>query len=186
MAKKADFVKRLIQEVKPRHPLPEAPKQGLSLMEQGAVLVLMRHLTQTQAEASVEALRDGIGDWNEARVCQVQELAQYIKTSTRKKGMELLNSRAPAARVLKDYLQDVFQQTHGLDLEFLREESTDVGKLIESFEVLDYPGAAYLLWHARAGEIPSHIGLLKLLDRLGLIPRTTSAARGRAAMESLV
>ncbi|MFT4648356.1 MAG: hypothetical protein ACI9X4_001579 [Glaciecola sp.] len=186
MAKKADFAKRLIQEVKPRHPLPTAPKEGLSLMEQGAVLVLMRHLTQSQAEASVEALRDGIGDWNEARVCQVQELAPFIKTSSRKKGMELLNSRAPAARALKDYLQDVFQQTHGLDLEYFREEGVDVGKLMEDFEVLDYPSTAYMFWIAREGEIPSHIGLLKLLDRLGLIARTTSAARGRASMEALL
>jgi hypothetical protein len=186
LAKKADFAKRLIQEVKPRHPLPTAPKEGLSLMEQGAVLVLMRHLTQSQAEASVEALRDGIGDWNEARVCQVQELAPFIKTSSRKKGMELLNSRAPAARALKDYLQDVFQQTHGLDLEYFREEGVDVGKLMEDFEVLDYPSTAYMFWIAREGEIPSHIGLLKLLDRLGLIARTTSAARGRASMEALL
>jgi hypothetical protein len=186
LAKKADFAKRLIQEVKPRHPLPTAPKEGLSLMEQGAVLVLMRHLTQTQAEASVEALRDGIGDWNEARVCQVQELAPFIKTSSRKKGMELLNSRAPAARALKDYLQDVFQQTHGLDLEYFREEGVDVGKLMEDFEVLDYPSTAYMFWIAREGEIPSHIALLKLLDRLGLIARTTSAARGRASMEALL
>ncbi|MBL4771120.1 MAG: hypothetical protein JKY61_08260 [Planctomycetes bacterium] len=186
MAKKADFVKRLIQEVKPRYPLPAAPKEGLSLMEQGAVLVLMRHLTQAQAEASVEALRDGIGDWNEARVCQVQELAPFIKTSSRKKGMELLNSRAPAARALKDYLQDVFQQTHGLDLEHFREDGTDISKLMEDFEVLDLPSIAYLFWFAREGEMPSHLGLLKLLDRLGLIPRTTSASKGRASMEALL
>ena len=186
MAKKSDFVNRLIQEVKPRHPLPESPKEGFSLLEQGAVLVLMRHLTQTQAEASVASLRAGIGDWNEARVCQAQELAQFIKTSSRKKGMELLNSRAPAARDLKDYLQDVFQQTHGLDLEFFREEATDVGKIMEDFQVLDMASTSYLFWVATEGQVTVHLPLLKLMDRLGLIPRTTSLTKGRASIEGLV
>lgn len=186
LAKKSDFVARLIQEVQPRHPIPTGPKEGFSLLEQGAVMVLMRHLTQTQAEASVASLRAGIGDWNEARVCQAQELAQYIKTSSRKKGMELLNSRAPAARELKDYLQDVFQETHSLDLEFFREESTEVGEVIESFKVLDMPSTAYLFWLATNGQLTVHSGLLKLLDRLGLIPRTTSLVKGRSSIESLV
>ena len=170
----------------PRHPLPDSPKEGFSLLEQGAVLVLMRHITQTQAETSVASLRAGIGDWNEARVCQAQELAQYIKTSSRRKGMELLNSRAPAARDLKDYLQDVFQQTHGLDLEFFREESTDVGKIMEDFSVLDMPSTAYLFWVATEGQVTIHLPLLKLLDRLGLITRTTSLTKGKASVEALV
>ena len=49
------------------------------------------------------------------RVSQVQEIAQHLKTSSRKKGYDLLNDRKQAAFAVKEYLQDVFQQTHHLD-----------------------------------------------------------------------
>ncbi|MEE8467180.1 MAG: hypothetical protein V3T22_01915, partial [Planctomycetota bacterium] len=112
MSKNSDLVGLLLEQVKPLHPVPTAPKPGISLLEQGLVLVLMRHMTQRQAEVSLDALRAAYPDWNEARVSQVQEIAGHLRTSSRKKGVALLTDLSPAARALKDYLQDVYQITH--------------------------------------------------------------------------
>lgn len=186
MSKKTDLIDRIIAEVELRHPMPDEPLAGASLVEQGAVLVLLRHLTQKQAEATVEALRAAFGDWNEVRVSQVQEIASHIKTSSRKKGTELLRDLSTAARALKEYLQDVFQQTHGLDLEFLREDPAAGGKTIAEITTLGMAAGSFLLWVAGDRAIPVHTGLIRLLDRLGLMTRTASMKKAREAIEPLV
>ena len=186
MSKKTDLVEKLIQEVKLRHPVPKKPMEGANLLEQGAVVVLMRHMTQTQAEASVKALRATYEDWNEIRVAQSQEIAASLRTSSRKKGITLLRDRRETAMALKEYLQDVFQQTHHLDLEELREDDQTAGKVAQSLGVLGFPGAAYLAFLANDDQIPVHLPLVRLLDRLSLIPRTTSLKKARASIESLV
>lgn len=166
--------------------MPEAAKEGLPLLDQGAVLILMRHMTQRQAEQSVDSLRGAYEDWNEVRVSQVQEVAAHLRTSSRKKGTELLRDLAPAAGALRDYLQDVFQQTHGLDLEFLRDDPAAGGKTIAQLSVLGLTGGSFLLWVAGGGKVPVHTGLVRLLDRLGLVGRTASMSKARSAIEPLV
>ncbi|WP_419191295.1 P83/100 family protein [Saltatorellus ferox] len=186
MSKKTDLVARLIQEVELRHPIPKEPLEGVSLLEQGAVLILMRHMTETQAKASVKALRAAFDDWNEVRVSQSQEIAQHLKTSTRKKGVEMLRERKDAAMALRDYLQDVFQETHHLDLEELREDEQTAGKVAMSLRALGLPAAAYLVWVATDGQVPVHSALMKIMDRLELISRTSSVKKARSAIEPLV
>lgn len=185
MAKKSDLIPQLIADTKTRQSYPTGPKEGLTLLEQGAVVALMKHMTQNQAEASVTALRNAYGDWNEARVSQYQELAQHLRTSSRKKGVALLRDLTPAARSLKDYLQDVFQKTHGLELEFLRDDEQQAVKTMSELVVLGLPGAAYLLWVA-TGQIPIYLPLAKLFDKLGLIPKTSSIRKARTTIEPLV
>ncbi|MEM6672608.1 MAG: hypothetical protein AAF726_07165, partial [Planctomycetota bacterium] len=186
MSKKTDLVARLIKEVELRNPVPKSPLEGANLLEQGAVLVLMRHMTQTQAEASVKALKASYEDWNEVRVSQSQEIAQSLRTSSRKKGVALLRDRREAAMSLKEYLQDVFQQTHHLDLEELREDEQTAAKTAVSLSVLGLPGAAYLMVLANDGQIPVHLPLVRLLDRLGMIGRTSSLKKARTAIEGLL
>lgn len=184
--KKTEFAERLIAEVTPRHPYPKAPLEGATLLEQGAFLVLLRHLTEAQAEASVKALRAGMQDWNEVRVAQAQEIAQYIRTSSRKKGPELFNELRPVAHALRDYLQDVFQETHHLDLEELRDDEAVAGKVVTSLKVLGITGAGYLMWVAHEGKIPIHLPLMRMLDRLGVVSRTSSPKKARESIEPLV
>lgn len=186
MSKKTDLVNRLIEEVKLRHPVPSKPMEGVNLIEQGAVLILMRHMTQNQAEQSVKALKAAYEDWNEIRVSQSQEIAKALRTSSRKKGVALLRDRREVAMALKEYLQDVFQQTHHLDLEELREDEQNAGKTAASLEVLGFPGAAFLMWVAADGQIPVHLPLVRLMDRLELIGRTTSLKKARASIEPLI
>jgi len=186
VSKKTDLVAKLLQEVQLRHPVPSAAREGLTLLEQGAVLVLMRHQTQKQAEASVEALRVAFDDWNEVRVSQYQEIAGHLKTSSRKKGAALLRDLTPAARALKDYLQDVFQNTHGLDLEFLREDIPAAGKAIAQLGELGLTAGSFLLWIAGGGEVPVHMALVRMLHRLDLCPNTQSVRRASEAILPLV
>lgn len=187
MSKKSDLISRLVKEVKLRHPVPASPLDGASLVEQGAVLVLLRTLTQKQSEATVEAIRSAYGgDWNEVRVSQVQEIATHIKTSSRKKGKDLLRDLSSTAFALKEYLQDVFQQTHGLDLEFLREDTAAGGKTIAEITTLGMAGGSYLLWLAGEKEVPVHTALIRILDRLGLMTRTASIRKAREAINPLV
>ncbi len=186
MSKKSDLVAALIKEVKLRHPMPSGPTDGLNLLEQGAVIVLMRHMTQKQAEQSVKALKGAYEDWNEVRVCQAQEISENLKHGGRKKGVALLHDRREAAMALKDYLQDVFQETDALDLEELREEPQVAGKAGMSLSVLGHAGASYLMFLASDGQVPVHLPLIKLLDRLGLIPKTTSLKKARGSVDNLV
>ena len=186
MSKKNDLISRLIAEVKLRHPVPSSGMEGVNLLEQGAVLVLMRHMTQNQAEQSVKSLKAAYEDWNEIRVAQSQEIAKALRTSSRKKGVALLRDRREVAMALKEYLQDVFQQTHHLDLEELREDEQTAGKAAASLKVLGFPGAAFLMYVAADGQVPVHLPLVRLMDRLDLIGRTTSLKKARASIEPLI
>lgn len=186
MSKKTDLVAKLVREVDLRHPYPEEPPEGLALVDQGAVLVLMRYLTEKQAVQSIRALKEEYVDWNEARVSQAQEVASHLKTSSRKKGPARLIDLTPAARALKEYLQEVFQVTHGLDIEFLREDTVAAGKVVSELSTLGLTGGGYLLWLANDRQVPVHPTLVRILDRLGLIARTTSMKKARASIEPLV
>lgn len=186
MAKKSEVVARVVKAIQPRHPLPESPAEGFTLLEQGLYAVLHRHLTAKQAEQTVVALRGGFDDWNELRVSQAQEIAPFIKTSSRKKGLELLNDRKETALLIKDYLQDVFQEVHGLELEPLLEDPAWAGQVIADFKVLGLVGGAWLLWVGSGGKVPVHLPLLKMLDKLGWAARTTSLTKGREMVDKLV
>lgn len=186
MAKKSEVVARVVKAIQPRHPLPESPAEGFTLLEQGLYAVLHRHLTAKQAEQTVTALRGGFEDWNELRVSQAQEIAPFIKTSSRKKGLELLNDRKETALLIKDYLQDVFQEVHGLELEPLLEDAAWAGQVIADFKVLGLVGGAWLLWVGSGGKVPVHLPLLKMLDKLGWTARTTSLTKGREMVDKIV
>ena len=145
LSKKSDLLHRIIAEVEPRWPYPTKPKEGLSLIEHGMVLVLMRHMAQDQAEASLLSLRAAYDDWNEARVSQVQEIASHFKNRSKKKGVDLLRHRSRAAFALKEFLQEVFQKTHGLELEFLRDDAVGADH-VAAARAFRHPASARLLW----------------------------------------
>ncbi len=186
MTKKQDLIARFLDEYKSSWKVPAKPIEGFDLLEHGLMLVLNEHLTPTQSEATVKALRAADQDWNELRVSQPQEIGQFVRTSSRKSGTELLNERKEVSLAIKDYLQDVFQQTHGLSLEFLREDIAEHSKLLSDFKVLGMAGGSYLFWLAADGAVPVHLGLVKFLDKLGLCAKTTSVKKAQELIEPLV
>ena len=186
VVKKTEMVAQVVKAVKPRHPFLSAPIEGLTLLEQGLVLVLLRTLTRKQAEQSVRSLKNDFEDWNEVRVSQSQEIALSIHTSSRKKGLALLNDRKDSAMLVRAYLQDVFQEVHSLDLEFLREDTNAGMEALRDLKVLGLAGGAWLVWASSEGQIPVHSSLMKLLDKLGWISRTTSVAKASEMIGGLV
>ena len=160
----------------------EAPDLGpikeFDLMEHGLVYALLSQMTARQAEATVRSLRGAISDWNEVRICQVQELLPFIKSKSDD------TSRA-GAKLVKEYLQDVFQNNHGFDLGFVSEDLAAGGKALATWPTLGYPGAHFLQWIAGDGLMPVTGGLVRVFDRLGLMERTTSYKKGLDALTKL-
>jgi endonuclease III len=160
----------------------KAPDLGrmkdLALLEHGMVYALLVEMTARQAEASVRSLRGAYEDWNEVRVSQIQEIAPFIKsksTDTSKRG----------ARLVKAFLQDVFQNNHSFDLSFVLEDIAAGGKAMATWPVLGVPGAHYLMWVATEGLMPVTAGIVRVFDRIGLMERTTSYKKGLEALSKL-
>lgn len=175
MSKKSDHASQLLAKIKPRYPLPE-PLPEATLLEQGLCAILRRTLDKNAAHAGVVALRKAYTDINEVRVSQAQEIAGHLRG-----GAKALQ----AARDVKTFLQEVFQETHGLDLEFLRTEPADAAKFLSHAKFLGLSQGSWLLGLA-TGELPIVPGLMRVLDRLGLAGRVQSAKKARAAIEPMI
>jgi len=155
---------------------PPPTPAGLSLLELGLLCVLSRQLTPPQAEKTLKALAAAYRDWNELRVSQVQEFRELLKT------------RSPAAQValahdVKEYLQEVFQKNHGFDLEPLREDPTEASKFFTGLVTLGPGPDHYLLLQALGGGVPISTGIVRVLDRTGVMKRTSSLRKAQANLE---
>ncbi|MDF1800355.1 MAG: hypothetical protein P1V81_14350 [Planctomycetota bacterium] len=180
MSKKKPSVASLLTLLKKAGVQPEVlPRfKDLDPMEHGMVFVLSEVLTSKQAEASVRALRAAWGDWNEVRVCQVQDLVTSIKSKSDD------TSRA-AARVVLDYLQDVFQNHHSFDLLDDGDDLANLGKHLVNFPVLGIAGAHYIQWLVGDEVMPVTSHLVRVFDRLGIMDRTTSYKKALEALSKL-
>lgn len=185
MTKKSETASRLLQKIHPRWTLPKPLKEG-SLLEQGMLAVLVRQLPQEKAEAAIAALKEAYPDWNEMRVAQVQEIAGRMTKKGRTPRRESVKSALLAATQARDYLQEVYQRVHGLDLEILREDPAAGGKLLQSLPKLGLAAGSQLLWIANGGQLPVHGALVRVLDRLGLVSRSGSVKKAGEAIAPLV
>jgi len=186
VVKKADYVKRLIAEVKVRGSYPKRRNSELSLLEEGVKVILMRHLSEKISDSSVLSLRAGFLDWNEVRVSQAQEIASYLKTGLRGTKFEVAERNRQAAMEVKTYLQEIFQKTHGLDLEVSCGDVVESSKALTDLPTLGQTLGGYLLYQAADGAIPVHKGVLKLCEKLGFIGKTSSRSKGLSMLEQLV
>jgi endonuclease III len=185
VSKKSEIAARLLHKVHPRWPLPQ-PLKDIGLLEQGMLAVLVRHLPQEKAESALRALKDSFADWNEMRVAQVQEIAGLMLKKGKKPSRRSIQGVITAARDAREYLQEVFQRVHGLDLEILREDPAAGGKLLQSLPKLGLAAGSQLLWIANGGQLPVHGGLVRVLDRLGLVSRAGSVKKSGEAITPLV
>jgi adenine-specific DNA glycosylase len=80
----------------------------------------------------------------------------------------------------------VFQKTHGLDLEFMRQDLPSAAKLATQMPFLGIPAASFVLWLANDKQLPVHGALVRVLDRLGLMARTASMKKARDVIDPLV
>jgi endonuclease III len=185
LTKKSETAARLLAKIHPRWSLPK-PLEGADLLEQGMLAVLVRHLPQEKAEAAIPALKESYPDWNELRVAQAQEIAGRMLKKGRTPRRDAVKSALAAANDLKEYLQEVYQRVHGLDLEILREDPAAGGKLLQQLPKLGLAAGTQLLWIANGGQLPVHGALVRVLDRLGLVSRSGSVKKAGEAIAPLV
>ena len=180
MSKKSDSTAKLLAKIQLRYPIPE-PLEGYSLMHQGLYAILRRQLPPQPSIKVIELLKVAFVDWNELRVAQAQEIASHLGPANL--GPKLI----PVARDVREYLQEVFQRSHGLDLEFLRDDPVASARFISILPFIGTATASYLMWIASGQELPVTPTLVRVLDRIGLMSRQGgSMKKARAAIEPLV
>lgn len=178
MSKKSDQSLKLLEKVSTGWPTPEKLDDA-NLLEQGLYAILRRSLEPAHAKAVVTGLRAAYSDWNELRVAQAQEICTHYDIPARLKLV--------AARATKEYLQEVFQRSHGLELEFLRDDAQSAARFVSILPYIGLGTAHWLMWLASGEkEVPVTQGLVRVLDRLGLIARNSSSKKMRAAIDPLV
>lgn len=185
MSKKTEIVQKLLKKIAPRAPLPK-PRKDATLLEHGMLVVLLRHMNQDKAEGVLEKLKVAYPDWNEMRVAQSQEISAQIANGTRKASREECAPWIQPSRDAREWLQEVYQKTHGFDLEFMKDDQPAAAKLVTQMPFLGLSGGSFLLWLASGKQLPVHSALVRVLDRLGLISRTASPKKARDVIEPLV
>ncbi len=185
MSKKPDLVPKLLDKVEPRFRLPKPLKEA-SLLEQGMMIALIRHLPQGEAERVLLELRKTYSDWNELRVAQVQEIASLVALGDRRGPREKVDHLFPVARAARDYLQEIFQKNHGFDLEYLREDPAAGAKAFAVMPYLGLAGTCYLMWLASGKQVPSHPALVRVLERVGLVSKGAGTKKGKEVLAGLV
>lgn len=168
MSKKNEQLQKLFKKVTIRVGLPKVV-DGLPLIEQGMLAVLVRHMPQEKAESFVAALKKAYPEWNEVRVCQTEEIAAAIRGG--KTAREKLSPLFPAARDAREYLQEIFQKTHGMELESLREDPIGNAKALAQMPVLGTAATGQVLALANGGKLPIHPGLVRFLERAGIVAK---------------
>jgi hypothetical protein len=158
---------------------PPQHVEGRSLLEQGLLCVLVRHLSEAQGTRAIDALRAAFPDWNELRVCQVQEFQHLIPSKD-------AGTRLDASYAIKDYLQEIYQRNHGFDIEHLKSDVFEAGKFIGQLTYLGASAGHWLVWRSSSGAVPTSPGMVRLLDRLGIIHRQASPKKIEPAFSAAV
>jgi len=176
VAKKTDTVSKLLAKIEPQQPLPET-LPDVNLVQLGLYFALRRKLGANEAKSALRKLIEAYPDWNELRISQAQEINGVLQLGP--KGVAF-------AREVREYLQEVFQRSHGMTLEFLRDDPQSTQRFVSILPYIGMAMAHHLLYVAGNGELPVTPPLVRVLDRLGLVSRTASIKKARAAIEPLI
>ena len=161
-------VLNILQKLFPEPPLLDRPEDPL--LDHLLVAVLADYAGLDGARKTVGVLSDRFLDFNEARVSPLYELEEILAP------VVPAERRREAASHLRMTLQNVWDGSHGLDLEPLRlappEEQREFLKHTPNLS----GGASALIFQIAAGDKRLAFGPLEehLLKRLGMLPRSTS------------
>jgi hypothetical protein len=155
------------------------------LLDHLLVGVLTQWVDREKAQRAVQALSDSFLDLNEARISPASELAGVFENVF---GASNAADAKEAALAVRTALQDVFDATHGLDLEPLRgREPDDLRKFMKELpHTMGGPGAS--VSQRALGD--AHLALTppeqRVLGRLALLPRASTPQRIRQALEKQI
>jgi endonuclease III len=166
VSNKNEQLTKLLKKITPRAALPK-PAEGFSLLEHGLFCVFARHVPHERAEVFVTTLRKSYPEWNEMRVAQTDEIAGFLKGGRATR--ERLRGVWEPAREAREYLQEIFQKTHAMDLEFLRGDVAGGAKMLAQMPVLGTAATCRILALAGDQKIPAHPALVRVLERTGIV-----------------
>lgn len=166
MSNKNEQLSKLLKKITPRASLPK-PVAGFSLLEHGLLCILVRHVPQERAEAFIATLKKAYPEWNEMRVAQTDEIAGFLKGG--KATRDRLRGVWEPAREAREFLQEAFQKTHAMELEFLRADVLAGAKMLAHMPVLGSAATCQILSLAAEGKTPPHPALVRVLERTGIV-----------------
>ena len=152
------------------------------LMDHLLVAVLADYAGIDGAREIVRALSEQFLDFNEARVSPLFELEEVIAPWVK------ADRRREAANHLRYAMQDVWDGSHGQDLEPLRDAPPAEQRQFLKHLPNIPGGAAALIFQIATGDKRLAFGPNEehLLKRLGMLPRSTTRERVRQAVERKV
>lgn len=163
-------------------PPPTALKDDDPLQDHLLVLVLSQYTSVEKAQQVVKRFSEDFLDFNEIRVSPLVELEQILSDAVPKERLR------EAAWNFRMALQDVWDGSHGLDLEPIRSKAPELQrKFIKHLPNIP-GGAAALIYQLAIGTKQVALGPLEehCLTRFGLLPRSKTRANLRAAIERRV
>jgi endonuclease III len=155
---------------------PEAP-----LLDHLLVGVLTAWGDREKAGRALRALSESFLDLNEARVSPIAELTAVLHP--------FLGARAEeAAHALRTALQDVYDGTHGLDLEPLRgRDPDDLKKFLKELpHTLGGPAAAVFQLALGTEHLALTVAEHRVLERLKVLPLSPNPQKVRVALEKQI
>ncbi|MFO0932997.1 MAG: hypothetical protein U1E39_09845 [Planctomycetota bacterium] len=155
---------------------PEAP-----LLDHLLVGVLTAWGDREKAGRALRALSESFLDLNEARVSPIAELTAVLHPFLGAKAEE-------AAHGLRTALQDVYDGTHGLDLEPLRgRDPDDLKKFLKELpHTLGGPAAAVFQLALGTEHLALTVAEHRVLERLKVLPQSPNPQKVRVALEKQV
>jgi hypothetical protein len=152
------------------------------LLDHLLVGVLSQHTSATKAKEALRAISAAYLDLNELRVSGRGEIEKALEEFVAAEKLQA------ASWDLRMALQDVYDATHGLDLEPLRGREPEDLKHFATRLPNTAGGPAALVFQLAVGEKHLALGPLesRLLDRLGMLPRAATPQRVRQAVERLI
>jgi hypothetical protein len=161
---------------------PRSERDEDPLLDHLLVATMVTYTDEAGARAIVRGVSERFLDFNEARVSPLYELEAVVADYVPKE------QHRAAAWHLRMAMQDVWDGSHGLDLEPLRGASPERQREFLAHLPNIPGGAAAVVFQFALGEKELALGPLEehLLKRLGLLPRSTTRLRLRKALEKQI
>lgn len=156
-------------------------KPDMPVLEQGMLIVLGKDISPDTAQSALEGLRKEYVDWNEMRVSSIPEL--IVQLASLKKDPNMVGK----AQQLREYVNQIFNIRHTLNLEPMREEPREKQeRFLVALECLDpYMVDAFLVNISKEREIGFSNGASRVLLRVGLLAKGSTPAKQRAEMNAM-
>lgn len=151
------------------------------LLERLIYAIAQQATSGTKAEALLKAMTTHFVDWNEVRVCHVTEVQKLVEECD-------IPNPAQLSQTLLDFLGSVHLARNHLELEFLLElPHEEQREFLLNLTGVDASVAHYFLLcqFEEDKAVLSQTDLARVMQRIGLMEKSSSAKKVISALESL-